>query len=650
MLSRFKRNSVSAFVVSCVVHSVALGSMALVVQQVQRLEPSMMPIETMFDEERTQEQFEQQIETTTAAATSMSYVSGGTVTGFIGGGGAGGGGGGGTGLGAGTGITQGAIQGSESLKSMDVSVNIGVSEVGGIGDLGTDLGEGAISGEVGAAVEGYGTALGRVTQEIVRQMRQSKVMVVWLFDESESMKDDQQEIRDQFHKVYEELGIVEKQDKDVKAMAARDKEILQTVICGYGEKVHELMKAPSSDLKEIRKAIDKIGIDGSGIENTCQAVSMIVDKYGPLVRRQKRKLLVVLVTDESGNDGSNIDATIDKVKRYETPVYIMGREAVFGYPLAHINWKDPKYGLWHQLPINRGPETPFPEAIQFDGLHARWDSYSSGFGPYEQSRLAKESGGIFFILPGEEEQLIGQDAIEKRKFQFLDMKEYTPSMVSRREYLEERKKSKFREGIAEVIASLDPAVDKELNVREHHYPAKKDEFQKEGKANFDRGMHAMAKLYEAHKLLEKIAPLRAAEESTRWRANFDLLHAQVLGYRVRLFQAMLALDKHARVGFQPKDKKYNEWHLLRTAQMLAPDPQVVKVTKIDMAELKKQEQTARKLFEQVIKDHPQTPWARRAEWELGNGFGFTMIENWRDPRYYEFDQDVNMKRIKLPTP
>lgn len=630
MALKIKRSNVSAVLVSFVIHFVALGSLAFVVQQVKNMD-DLIPIETVFDEERVQEQFEQQIEKATEAAQTMTYVAGGSVSGAIGGSGA-------------PAVSQRNIEQSESLQNPDVSVNVGPTDINGIADLGQDLGEGEVTGEVGAAVDGYGTALSRVTQEIVRHMRESKVLVVWLFDESDSMKDDQQEIKKQFHKVYEELGIVEKSDKEIRAAAAKDKEILQTVIYGYGAKLHELMKAPSSNLKEIRDAIDKIAIDESGLENTCMAVSSVVDKYGANARRQKRKLLVVLVTDESGNDGQNIDATIDKVKRYETPVYIMGREAVFGYPYARLRWKDPKFGLDHWLQIDRGPETAMPEALQFDGLHARWDAFSSGFGPYEQVRIAKDSGGIFFVLPGEEENLVGQDAIEKRKFQFYDMKEYLPWLVSRREYVEDRKKSKFRETMWEVIAALNPHTDAELNIQEHHYPFEKEEFAKAGLVSFNRGVRALGMLNEAAKRLEKIKPLRASEESTRWRANFDLMHAQVLGYRVRLFQALLALDQHAKNPQAPKNKMSNEWHLQRTPKMMAPDAQVVKATKIDMDELKKQEQTARDLLNQVVKDHPRTPWARRAEWELAYGFGFQIIEGFRDPRYRD------LRDIKFPKP
>ena len=110
---------------------------------------------------------------------------------------------------------------------------------------------------------------------------------------------------------------------------------------------------------------------------------------------------------------------------------------MFGYPYGRQRFKYSEDGVTEEfwLPIRRGPETAYPEALQWDGLHARWDAQASGFGSYEQVRIAKETGGIFFVLPGEEEDLVGEGANDKRKFEFLALKRYRPLLLSRREYL-----------------------------------------------------------------------------------------------------------------------------------------------------------------------------------------------------------------------
>lgn len=625
-----KRSQFSAMTISLAIHLVVMAGLATVKYTADQIMKE-APLETIFDQERVQEEFSQQIDVATDAAETMNVVAGGSVTGAVGG----------SDLPA---VNQQRVEESDSLKDPEVAINAGPVDIAGYAELGTDLGEGEVAGEVGAAVEGYGAALSRISQEIIRNMRDRRVLVVWLFDESDSMKDDQQEIKNQFHKVYEELGIVQQQDEEFKKARGKG-EILETMICGYGEKIHKITKAPTSDLKEVRRAIDRIEIDESGLENTLSSLSAVLDEYGPVARREKRKLMVVIVTDESGNDGQNIDGAIEKSKRFEAPIYILGRESVFGYPYARIRWKDPKFGLDHWLQIDRGPETAFPEALQTDGLHARWDAHSSGFGPYEQVRLAKDSGGIFFVLPSEEENLVGQEANDKRKFHFLDMKEYTPVLESRRVYQMERDKSKFRDTMWKVIVMLNPYLDNELNIRENHYPMELQEFRKEAEVNMLRCIRELGMLEQAIKELEKVKPLRDKEESTRWRANYDLILGQCYAYRVRVFQTCIALYQHGLNMPAPKSKQSNQWWLGRTPTMLAMDKEIIKRTKVTEEQIKEQEATARRLLGDVIKNHPRTPWANRAEYELAVGFGMHVHDVFWDPRY----NDIG-KQIKFPKP
>jgi hypothetical protein len=62
-----------------------------------------------------------------------------------------------------------------------------------------------------------------------------------------------------------------------------------------------------------------------------------------------------------------------------------------------------------------------------------------------------------------------------------------------------------------------------------------------------------------------------------------------------------------------------------------------------LAEMKDQQNRATQLFELVLAEHPGTPWARRARWELDHGYGMAIREGFHDPRY----RDVG-KRIKVP--
>ena len=177
-------------------------------------------------------------------------------------------------------------------------------------------------------------------------------------------------------------------------------------------------------------------------------------------------------------------------------------------------------------------------------------------------------------------------------------------------------------------------------MQEHHYSLDPAQFAKQGDTTFKRAVNAMGLLNEAVKLLDSVKKLRDKEPSERWRANYDLMHAQCLAYRVRLFQLLLSLDTHQKTKPMVKDPKNNGWDIRRVHELLEPDKEQIRVTRVDVAELKKQNETAKAEFQEVIKNHPRTPWARRAQWEMSNGFGMKFGEVFRDPRYAKNDIKV----------
>lgn len=610
-----QKRQASALLSSLILHAVVLAALFMV-RYVVAQQAEQIDIETAFSEDdREYEEFSREIDVETTVSEQLSVTSGGITSDAVGGN-------------SSAQQARQTIETSITRKKTDFAVAV-LPPAPGAGLLGDEMPEGAINGETGAVVAGYSAAMSRVSSDLIRLMREQKLLVVWLFDESDSMKNDQKEIRDEFHKVYTELGIAQQQEK----RAAKGKELFLTAIYSYGKGLHAHTKKPTADESIVKSAIDKIGVDESGEENMCGAVSAVVDKYSSIANRARRRLVLVIVSDESGDDGDAFELTLAKVKKARVPCYVLSHESVFGYPFARVRWKDPQFGLTHWLQIRRGPETPFPEALQYDGLHGRWDAQSAGFGPYEQVRLAKESGGIFFLLPSEEENLATTQQHEERKYHFESLREYTPQFHSRREYSKERDASQFRKTIWDVIVKLNPHRDTELNIKEHWYAGDREDFQKEGKLYFGRALRSMGLLNQAEKLLRGVKDLREEEKSLRWRANYDLALAQVLAYRVRLFQYLLAMDKHSKEFPEPKDPINNRWNVGRTPTMLEPDPAQIKQTKVDMEELNKQLQSAKDQFAFVVYEHPGTPWAYRAQYELKQGFGMAFHESFRDPRY-----------------
>lgn len=576
------------------------------------------PIESYLAQERSFDEFTSELARTSAA---FEAVEGDGAAAALAGGGAGGS----------PALSHARLDVSEQLRDPTVAISLGDTTVAIRDQLADDLGEGQVAGEPTAVVGGYGAAMSRITQEIIRMLREERLIVAWMFDESESMKDDQREIQDEFHRVYDELGVF----IDGEKKSTREGDMLLSAIHSFGRDHRQITEKPTGDISEIRRAIDKIGVDDTGRENMFAAVNKVLELYRPLASKTHRKLAIIIVSDESGDDGDGplLDEVIVKARRQKSPVYVLGRESIFGYPYAHIRWKDPKYGLTHWLRINRGPETAFPELLQFDGMHQRRDAHPSGFAPYEQARLTKETGGIFFVLPGEEQHIVNPADLDQRKFAFLDMKEYAPELVRRRDYEERRAHSRFRTAVWDVVRLLNPFVDKELNIRDDWYSTERDRFIRQGEQAFKRGLRDMSLLNQAVQALEKVKPLRESESSPRWRANFDLAAAQVRAYRVRLFQFLLIMDGYLHELPKPASAQHNVWNLQRSREMTSPTDRQVTLTKVDLDELQQQLDQAKQLFEFVRRSHPGTPWANRAEHELRFGFGMRWRSGFRDPRY-----------------
>ncbi|MEZ6032167.1 MAG: VWA domain-containing protein [Planctomycetaceae bacterium] len=586
-----------------------------------------MQLETVFTQEVPQEEITRDVELDTTPAETLNVLAGGTLSTVIGA------------------VAQPAavpvdVQKAAVMNEVDIRPVMTDVALPPDAMLGQELGEGEIVGEVGSMVEGYGTAMGVITQELIRMMRQQKVTVVWLFDESESLADDRREIRENYLRVLDELKVASTQDAELR----KGSEQLLTVVASYGQGIHEHTPRPTADLEMIKAAIDKVPIDPSGQENMCQSIATIINKYKQTAMRGKRKLAVIVVSDESGDDGNFVENAIAESRAAKAPLYFLGRESMFGFPYAHQRWIDEPTQEEFWIRIRRGPETPFPECLQWNGLHSRWDTQSSGFGPYEQVRMARESGGIFFVLPGEESSLIGEGANDRRKYDFLAMREYQPNLVSRPEYIRDRSASVFRETIWRVISTLNPNDDKllfpthdpELNIDHEHFPLSAPGFRSKAASQIVKAARAMQLVEQALGMLEEIKPLRAAEATQRWRADYDLALAQLYIFRLRLYQYLLTMDKHANHMPTPKIPKANEWIVWWSNQTIDPDEVQfsrlkaafgLKLSRDEYQQMVKTEEASSiERMRMVIVNHPGTPWARRAQTELDLGFGFVVNE------------------------
>ncbi|MBC7966425.1 MAG: VWA domain-containing protein, partial [Fuerstia sp.] len=205
-----------------------------------------MTLESIFTEEMPQEEITREVELDTAPAETLNVIAGGTPSTVVGASA--------QPAAAPVNVQKAAVMKEVNIRPVTTDVALPSDEM-----IGQELGEGEIVGEVGSMVEGYGAAMGIITQEIIRMMREQKVTLIWLFDESGSMEDDRKEIRENYLRVYEELGIATAQDEVLR----RGSEPLLTVVASYGKDIHEHTLRPTADGDQIKAAIDKVVNDTS---------------------------------------------------------------------------------------------------------------------------------------------------------------------------------------------------------------------------------------------------------------------------------------------------------------------------------------------------------------------------------------------------
>jgi len=412
---------------------------------------------------------------------------------------------------------------------------------------------------------------------------------------------------------------------------------LETAICSYGKNFAVRTRQPTHEQSLIMQAIDHIPNDDTGIEMMCTAVQKALEPHRPYAQKTRRQIAIILVTDESGDRDDNetqLEKAIAEAKAAKAKIYVLGREAVFGYPYAYMRWVQPQTQRTHWLQIDRGPETAFVEQLQTDGLHRRWDAFPSGFGPYESTRMGRETGGIFFMLPSLETNLVRG---EKRNY---DMEApYNPDLRARAEVRSEIDHSPLRKELEKVIYDLNPYKGPASKIIELRltFSTDYDTMFKQIAAEQKKAAEYLPYLAKAEAEVDKLEKLRQQESSPRWQANYDLLHAQLVAYQARVHEYAAYLDEFskdvqtylkkpgdAKNKFKPPlamkgEAKFMEWNIRNRQKTLAAE------------KIKPLVERSTAMFRQVMAEHAGTPWAARAEWELRRGFGVELIPDyWKD--------------------
>lgn len=479
------------------------------------------------------------------------------------------------------------------------------------------------AGSVGAT--GAEGAIDRLTHEILTSLEQRPTMVVWLFDQSGSLREERSRIIKRFRRIYEELGVIDAADNP--AFRRHQDKPLLTAVVGFGAEPTMLTAEPTDRIEKIESAIRNIEDDKSGQENVFQAVGMVAEKFRTYrsAKNGKRHVIIVVFTDEAGDDIPQVDDTVGVCRKYAMPVYVVGRPAPFGRQTAYVKYidPDPRFDQRPQwVPVSLGPESLMPELLKlrFAQQGDEEELLDSGFGPYALTRLCYETGGLYFAshpnrvvgrrISGDETNNLS--AHISMFFEPDAMRRYQPDYLPAQEYMRLLQSNGARRALIQAAEMSWTSPMENVRLR---FP-KRDEAELAQLLSLAQRSAAILqpKIDAICQTLLAGEEERPRLEELRWRAGYDLALGRALAVKARTdgYNVMLA---EAKQGKPFKDEKNNTW-VLRSTEAYAN------------TSLEKLAAKAKTYLERVIEEHPRTPWAALAERELATPLGWQWAEGY----------------------
>lgn len=515
---------------------------------------------------------------------------------------------------AAAGATSASPQMETSKRLQEELVKVNLTPTATIGDVATDSlgktvevrgGTDNLTGDFGGQGTGGGTggtagSIDRLTFEIMASLKERKTLVVWLFDESPSMRVRRDAVAERFENIYKQLGLLEGVETK--------NGVLKSAIVSFGKDFHFISKDATDDIPQLIKLVkENIPRDDSGKENVFTAVEKTVAKYRDYRSREHRNCLLVIITDERGDDfganGEKLDQVIQATTAAGFKVFCVGNAAPFGQEKGYANYTDDEGNTWNDLPIDQGPETVAPEYVNlpFWGVAgADLVRMTAGLGPYALTRLCAETQGVY---------LIAEDGGRGVRFDPAVMRNYLPDYRPIKFYQKDlqanRAKTVLVEAARKTLGEKTPTP--EVIFRADTDAALRTELNDAQKplAVLDY------KLNEIVTLLEQGEKDRAKIKEPRWQAAYDTAYGRALAMRVRSFGYNMTL---AQMKANPKtfEKKGDDtWELVASDEISSG------------VQVKKMAAKAQEYLERVVNQHQGTPWAKLAERELSKPMGWS---------------------------
>ena len=466
-------------------------------------------------------------------------------------------------------------------------------------------------------------AVRKVTGEINKSLELGPVLVVWLLDRTVSN-----------YKILSGASNGAKawyESQEVKQMTLEKNKKLQSVVAGFDETVEYVLEQPEDDWEKVRSSFDKVQQSTRGKEMTFTAVKQVLDKFGPL-QGADRQVVIVIVTNEVGDDAKLVDEVEPLVQRKAIPVYVIGSAAPWGQTTpfeeqVHRGPKKPEEKKPEEKaepagdanPVY-GPESLYSERVNlplpvvgygFRGKPTE-EFIESGFGPFALERLCRAGGGAFLPVRPTSGTVYGYGGTKfwptgsEMRFETPSLSKYAPDYVSEAEYQRLLSENKARAALHEAakIGKADILDNPDTQFAKGNSEAQL-------KRRLDEAQQACARVAPQIDRLYDVLVIGEGDRdkltSPRWQAEFDYAFGRVLAAKVRndSYNQMIAALKAGKGPMDASEYNLEQADSYETSSVL-----------------KKMAEKAKLYLERVVKEHPGTPWARMAAEDLKAPFGW----------------------------
>jgi hypothetical protein len=472
-----------------------------------------------------------------------------------------------------------------------------------------------VKGTNGEAMIQLESALDRVTWEVAKNLQEKRVLLVWMLDGSGSIAKQKQIIAKRLRRVYGELDALQQTDQ-----IPRHEIPLLSAVVSFGAQTKFLTENPTEDFEAILAAIQNSPVDPSGRENIFTAVKQVLTVWGRYRVQQHRRIMLVAVTDEAGDDFAEaLEPSIALCQRNGAKAYVIGPSAVFGRRKGFVPYRAPENGKTYNLPIDLGPESAVIEVVDLPFWYSgnQYTYLSSGYAPYALARLVHETGGVYFMT--NTTTMSGLTPLGV--FDSAALKPFTPdySFGSPKEYQRDLMKHPLRVAVVQAAflsrehkANGTPQLDLRVN------PGNFRQVASNAQKSVAVSQLAVDTILQAFP--DGIEEGLATEPSSRWRVNFALTYGRLLAQKVRSMEynfAFAAMKNN--LSNNDVATKSNHW-------IVRPD------SKINYAgNFRRVAEKSRTLLELVVDEAPGTPWAVLAQRELKDGFGIKIEQRFIPP-------------------